>query len=410
MARLLTSGFELNTVGTSAATTDPDGQNSGGTVVIDSAVFRSGAFSMKRSTTGSTTAHTWAYTVGALGTTYFGRVFFQVDAYPTAGTYQLMLFGGSLTARIDSTGGISIWNGTGPTQLGAASAPVALSTWIRLEVGITIGTGAVDFAELRLDGVVISTNSGISLTDVLSGQISIGLQQGTGGTVAGTLNIWLDDFALNDSTGASQTTWVGDSKIVLLKPVTDSAVGTGWTLGTGTAIAANSGATATQKEPPTGVADLAVGSDTKQIRNASANASVSYDAALTTYTAAGIAVRDIINVIIPIVSTGAPVTTSSKQGLIGLASNPAISTIALGAGGTSGAFWSGTTAGTYPAGWKWSFGTPTYAPSVTLGTAPVARITQVTSSTRIAMVDFIGAYVDYTPNTLPEVTTARIRT
>jgi hypothetical protein len=37
------------------------------------------------------------------------------------------------------------------------------------------------------------------------------------------------------------------------------------------------------------------------------------------------------------------------------------------------------------------------APSVTLGTAPVMRITQVTASTRIAVVCAMFIYVDYTP-------------
>jgi hypothetical protein len=89
------------------------------------------------------------------------------------------------------------------------------------------------------------------------------------------------------------------------------------------------------------------------------------------------------------------VSTSAKVGQVGVVSNPAIAVINLTA--NSGQFWSGTAAGTYPTGWKWSHGTVTYAPSVTLGTAPVMRVTQVTSSTRIAMACFMGIYVDYTP-------------
>jgi hypothetical protein len=39
----------------------------------------------------------------------------------------------------------------------------------------------------------------------------------------------------------------------------------------------------------------------------------------------------------------------------------------------------------------------TETPTVTLGTAPVMQITQVTASTRVAIVCFVGMYVDYTP-------------
>jgi hypothetical protein len=151
--------------------------------------------------------------------------------------------------------------------------------------------------------------------------------------------------------------------------------------------------------PPDSAADLTVHADAMQIRNATSNANVNYDATMTTYTAAGIAASDIVTVIVPMIATGAPVTTSAKAGTVGVVSNPAIANIALGAGGTSGAFWSGVTMGTYPTGNKWSFGTTTYSPSVTLGTAPVMRVTQVTSSTRIAIVTEMGMYVEYAPKT-----------
>jgi hypothetical protein len=118
---------------------------------------------------------------------------------------------------------------------------------------------------------------------------------------------------------------------------------------------------------------------------------------MTTYTAAGAGAGATVNAVLPVVATAAPVTTSSKAGTVGVVSNPAITNVSLGATGTAGAFWSGLAGGTYGAGWKWSLGTMTQAPTVTLGTAPVMRITQVTSSTRIAVVCFMGIYVDFTP-------------
>jgi hypothetical protein len=179
-------------------------------------------------------------------------------------------------------------------------------------------------------------------------------------------------------------------------PTADSAGGTGWVLGTGTALGGN-GWIAEDNKPPVGVADLTAGSDTKQIRNATASANSNYDATMTTYTAAGINASDTVDAVLPVVATAAPTATQAKQGTVGVSSNPAITNIALGAGGTSGAFWAGSAGGTYPTGWKISKGTLTLAPSVTIGTAPVMRITQVTSSTRIAVVCAMGIVVVWTP-------------
>jgi hypothetical protein len=149
--------------------------------------------------------------------------------------------------------------------------------------------------------------------------------------------------------------------------------------------------------PPVGIVDLGgSGADNGQLRNAAASANSSYDATMSTYTAAGVPSRAAINVVVPWTATAAPVVTSAKAGTVGVVSNPAITNIALAAGGTAGAFWSGVAAGTYPTGWKWSSGTSTSTPTVTLGTAPVMRITQVTSSTQVAIVCFMGLYVDYT--------------
>jgi hypothetical protein len=243
--------------------------------------------------------------------------------------------------------------------------------------------------ELRVDGATISsgTAQGVDSSNYAAISVAIG----------GSAVLNFDDLAVNDDQGASQNTWPGAGNVLLLLPTADSAVGTGWTLGTGTAISANSGSTAVKNTPPISVADLTAGSDTKQIRNATSNANVNYDATMTTYTAAGVASGATVNVVVPVVATAAPLVTSAKAGTVGVVSNPAIANVALGAGGTAGAFWAGAAAGTYPAGWKWSSGTITYAPTVTLGTAPVMRVTQVTASTRIAMVCFMGIYVDYTP-------------
>jgi hypothetical protein len=279
--------------------------------------------------------------------------------------------------KLNTNGTLEVFNTSNVSQ-GASSIALVTGRWYW--IGLDMGAPSAA-ALLQIDGSTAVSGT-LSQSNPLIG---------CSGSEASTLDIYFDDIIVD---GAG---FLARSNVALLVPTADSAVGTGWTLGTGTAISGNSGSTAVKNKPPLGVADLAAGSDTKQIRNATSNANVNYDATMTTYTAAGVGPLDTVLAVQCIISTAAPVTTSSKQGTVGIVSNPTVANVALGSGGTAGAFWSGTAAGTYATGWKASFGTLTTSPSVTLGTAPVMRITQVTASTRIAMVCFMGIYVAYTP-------------
>lgn len=384
MARLVTSGAEIEAGSTNVG---PDGLSSSST--RDTSVFRSGAASFLFSSTG---ANVWSQTLTS-GATYYARVYVRTGSTPSAASVIMALtqFGGlqvDPTVRIKTDGTIELLVNSAVSGSASASA-INDSTWHRVELMGALTTTNWSSAELRLDGATVATWSG-SVAN--SGAFGLSIEIEPGSSV--TMNA--DDIALNSNAGGSQNTWPGSGKVVLLKPISDNARGTGWV---NDANAASGFFDATDNTPPNGIADTTSSTGLHQIRNGTSNANSSVDLNLTSYTTAGIVAADTINVLDPIANTAAPVSTSAKQGTLGVASNPAIANISLAASpGTSGAFWGGTAAGTYGSGWgKWSHGTITYAPSVTLGTSPVIRVTQVTSSTRIAMVDFLGMYVDYTP-------------
>jgi hypothetical protein len=342
---------------------------------------------LARTGTRSFTGFSWAFT-GALSTTYFYRAYTQWTTLPTADSRILSIVAGAtqIQVRFILSNSTLILTDNANVQIGTGNLVVTTGVWYRVELSLLTASGSVDVGELQVDGTTVQASSGLSISD--SAPSSVVWSRGTGATGYG------DDVALNDSTGGSQNTWPGDGKVVLLLPISDNAKGTGWT---NDAASTTNLFNSVDNTPPIGIADTSSGTGLNQLRNATSNANSNYDANLTTYTTAGIGASDTINVLDPIVVTAAPVTTSSKQGTIGVSSNPVIANVALSATGTAGAFWAGATAATYPTGWKASHGTTTYAPSVTLGSSPVLRITQVTSSTRIAMVCFMGMYVDYTP-------------
>lgn len=425
MARLALSGFEMNdgNVITSGAF---DGSATFaaspiGTGSIQTGTVRTGTYAAKLSSGASNgpagldaigPVNANQTVVATASATSFCRCYMNFDALP-AGTIRVMWFGAasvggaepqdSVSVRLTAGGKMQLFNGNTNTQVGSDSAAtISAGTWYRVELSMTLdGSTNTTACELQLDGVSVASTSGLSFSALGKTSVVVGLLDAPGANK----NVYLDDFALNDSTGAGQTSWPGAGAVVLLVPTGDSAKGTGWT---NDAAGTTNLFDAVNNLPPVGIADTTVSTGLHQIRNATSNANSSYDATMTTYTAAGVGAGATVNVVVPLVFTASVVSTSAKQGTVGVVSNPAITNVALGLAGASGAFWGGAAAGTYLTGWKWpNVGTITYAPTVTLGTAPVMRITQVTSSTRIAMVCFMGIYVDYTPAAAPS--TAAIR-
>jgi hypothetical protein len=391
MARLWTAGAETRSGTSAVAGLD---MLLGGSVApaYDTGTVRSGAVSWKCQGTVSLSSSVQQTITQAVGTTYYVRAYVNFSVLPDPSAAQTPILGqaGRWTVSHKKADN-KLYLQYNLVDIGSPSAAITTGVWYMLELAWRVGTGALDYAEFKLDGTSIASETNSSRVDTAGSNVQAGFL-----LASNTGVVFVDDIAINDDTGGSQNSWPGDGKVVLLVPTSDNARSAGWVGGAGgtTSLFA-----AVDNTPPVGVADT--GTNTSQIRNATAEANTNYDANMTTYTAAGVGASDTVNVVVPLISTAAPVVTSSKQGTVGVASNPAITNIALGAGGVAGAFWSGVAAGTYPTGWKASFGTTTYAPSVTLGTAPVMRVTQVTSSTRIADVCFMGMYVDYTPAAAP---------
>lgn len=398
MARLATAGFEwgelLNSEVLTYSATSP---------TINNTNPRTGSFAMQcTSTAVATYAIVSINTVTATVTAYL-QASFKVTALPPAGTtitlmnYLTGAGGNQSSVVLTETGAVRL-AGSGGAQIGSDSAAtVAAGAYFVLEFSIKVDTAnaANAFTELRLNGTSVASGSGIGNATTVPQTCRVGAVAQSGAAIATVVPVYVDDIILNDSTGANENSWPGSQKVVLLKPISLNTNGGSWT---DSAAATTSAALtdAIDNTPPTGIADTTASAG-HQDRNAAANSSL--DMNLTTYTTGGIGASDTVNAVEPMVNVGAPVVTAAKTGSFGISSNPVIANRVFTGGGTAAAnFWRGVTAGSYPTGWGWERGTLTYAPTVTLGSSPVARVTITGgTTTRIAMVDAMGLLVSYTP-------------
>lgn len=386
MSRLFAAGAEI-----SVLSSTPDASSVTGTVTRDTSNQRTGSACYKFDTGAGNAAAHCAFPVPttAANRLFYGRAYVMFPALPaSSGTF----FTGISTAtgaaaRLTSGGKVQFWDEAAGTQVGSDSAAtVATGTYYRIEMLLTVNASntAITTIELRLDGTTVAT--GTFTGGSFGGQFDVGWQ--VGALPGANTVMYADDLASNDNQGSVNNSWAGSGKVILMAPISDNARG---------AFTGGAGGTtnlwdAINNTPPVGVADASA-TDTSQIKNKTTTNPTSYDGNLDTYTNAGIGTTDTINSIQVWVNTGEDSATGTKAGTAQMVSNPAIGTVSFNFGNDAGA------QGTYVGNWFWSKTAFSEAPSVTLGTAPVIRITCTSGATgtRAAGCDFLGAYVEYTP-------------
>ena len=392
MARLLTLGFEQQQVNATAGTAEA---GITGTPVITTTAgeFRSGAAALK-CTTNATQALHQSFSGLALVTTYFIRAYLRFSVMPTAATTMLLsprnAAGAIVSARITSAGKLQLWRdqlagAASALQLGSDSAAtLTTGTWYRIELSLKVnGTSATDDTELLLDGVSVASSVGaVNITDAAMNSLRAGHATAPG---AAGCTCFVDDVAVNDSTGTDQNSWPGEGSIVALRPASDSARAAGWLTGAG-------GTTnlfdAVDNVPPVGVAAPTA---TSQISNAVSTTTENYDAVTGTYTAAGVTgTVKVVQVIAQIADSGTAAATVAAR--LNHTANPA-----SGAADVSGLTNAAAAVGASPAGWQVRYGPVQYNPTVTPGTGATVRIGKNTASTTALYADYLALLVEYAP-------------
>ncbi len=262
-------------------------------------------------------------------------------------------------------------------------------------MSFAFNSGGNDTTVIRLDGVTLHTESATNFTDVTTFDPYFGWFGGPGVSKI----LYIDDIAINDDQGASQTTWPGDGNIVCLVPTADSVRDALWTGGAG---GTSNLFAAVDNKPPVGTATE---TDTTQIEHAGSAAGTTddYEATMQTYTVGGVPAGATITLVQAVAAHGEDVTTGAKVLSIEVLSNPVIAS----AGNFTVGDASPALLATYPSEWGLRADTVSYAPSPTLGTAPVMRVRRPETAARVASVCFMGMQVEYvvaaTPDTLVEL-------
>lgn len=405
MARLATVGFESQRLASSGATS---GENSGtntvvssGTVSMDTSTVRSGACAASMAQNAANYVEI-ASAPSTLDRAYYLRGYFRfTDATPSAAATIIAARANSVdvvVVKLSTAGKLQLFDSNG-AQVGSDHPTVlADNTWYRVELAFAIPTaGNTGSASLYVDGTVGPANlAGLDLNNsVASGVIRLG---NVSGGQAG-VTTYLDDVALNDAAaGGTQTSYPGSGRILLAKPISDSAVGTGWeqpkTTGSDTTALYDS----LDNMPPSGVAHSdADANNLKYIFNANSSVPSSYDANVQDYTTAGMESGGRVRFCYVLDRHGSS-GSATNDGQIKLVSNPADS------GATSINFKAAGVAGTDPTNWQTKVGGRVYDPSVTAGTQPVVRVTKSSATTDAAMVDLLGVLFEYDVPIRPTLT------
>lgn len=217
MARVWSCGFELQS-------TTLEWETTVGTVAISTSTVRSGAAALRCNPTAGTgyIQHSILAADDAAAH-YYQRVYLRIASMPTARTTILSWSDGSgwIGADLDNAGKLLI-NGAPTTS----TPTLTTGVWYRLELDYDDGA---NIATVYLDGTQVLQQTAYDLGG--GAKVRIGPHDTT------TCDLFFDDYAVNDGSGATQNGLPGAGKIVHLWP--DSA---GDNNGFATAVGGTAGA------------------------------------------------------------------------------------------------------------------------------------------------------------------------
>ena len=339
----------------------PGGFN--GTVSIVTTFVRTGAAAFRCNPASNGTGYFW--TDPAASGNYLGFGLYIASLPSVFRTISGNATGNRLYLETD--GKLTYHDGT--SSLGQS---VALSTGVWYYISWAYGS-SITGTLLAIDGTAVVTGT----SGATKGNDIVGFAV----VQASAVDCYFDDIILDTATLPSP------SKVVLLVPISDNA-NTAWVRGAGVTTTGLFNPVSTK--PPPGVVSASE-TDNTNIESASNTGTANYIANLTTYSTAGIVAADTITAMMLLVQRGEDIATGTKTGSIESTGNPVIAATTFDFFAASGAH------GATPTNWGVTQSAVAASPSVTLGSSLTMKVIKTDTTTRVGCVDFMGAYVAYTP-------------
>lgn len=219
-ARLWSSGCESQVFeedGTDGAVEWNASGSQAGALSISTSIFRSGLASCRINTTaGNYEYGFFNHATGASVNSFYARVYVYIGATPGA-TTQFLTVGtasedeGAIGIGTDMV--LRLYTDDMTTVQDTAAVALSTGTWYRIEWNYDSG----GTSEVRVDGTEVLTapsNDGEGIDGFVICSCGINFNGAAG-------DFYFDDFAVNDTSGSSQTSWPGAGSIVHMQP--DSA-------------------------------------------------------------------------------------------------------------------------------------------------------------------------------------------
>lgn len=208
MSRLRNIGFESQSVADGhEATTWNFLAHTAGT--ISNAWANSGSYSARYSPSAAQSISDYVFSTGT-GVTHV-RDYILVTAYPSANICILDI--GSLSAAfgaiyMNSSGQLGINYNVGATSTYGTTftSTISLNTVHYIELGMDTTTANAQIVTARLDGTQFDVETGSLTLAANSNTLTV---WGAGARETGTMTIFHDDIAINDSNGLSDNSWPG---------------------------------------------------------------------------------------------------------------------------------------------------------------------------------------------------------
>lgn len=228
MARLNSIGFELNNV----STANMEITNfSLGDSAISTTKFRGGKYATRfLRTTDGASWNSYDFLGSDSDTEVYIRFYLNITTSYNTNEWLFAFTSSANTIRaglkLTTSDKLQLFNAT--TQVGSDSATLSKNTWYRVEMYYNSNNGVgSDVITARIDEVDFATSSTQTLDTV--NRIRLGNFNGTGRT----FEFYVDDVAINNSTGSIQNSWLGSGRIIHLKP-TAAGDANAWLVGPNT--------------------------------------------------------------------------------------------------------------------------------------------------------------------------------